>query len=117
MDLEISERLSDGVLVLELSGSVTMGEAAHQLRARLKETLGNGNTQLVLDLSKLSYIDSEGLGALVAGYTTARNLGGNMKLANPTGQFRGQLNMTRLVTVFDVYDTVEEAVKSFGQSL
>jgi anti-sigma B factor antagonist len=115
MDLEISERVLDGVVVIELAGSAASTEASHQIRERFKEVLGNGNTRLVLDLSRLEYIDSAGLGALVAGYTTARNQGGNMKLACPTRQFRDQLVMTKLDTVFEVYDTVADAMKSFGQ--
>jgi anti-sigma B factor antagonist len=117
MDLEISERVLDGVVVIELAGTASTNEASNQIRARFKEVLGDGNTRLVVDLSRLLYIDSGGLGALVAGYTTARNQGGNMKLACPTRQFRDQLIMTKLDTVFDVYNTIEDALKSFGSPL
>ncbi len=113
MALEITARESGGVKVLELSGKVTLGAESNKLRTTIKETLGQGNTQLVLDLGQISYIDSAGLGTLVAGFTTARNQGGNMKLANLTKKFHEQLHITKLVTVFEVYDSVEQAVASF----
>lgn len=114
-ELEISERVLDGIVVLTLVGSTSTPEATHQLRARFKQVLENGNTRLILDLSRLTYIDSAGLGALVAGYTTARNQGGNMILASPARQFRNQIIMTKLDTVLDVYDSVQEALHSFGR--
>jgi anti-sigma B factor antagonist len=114
MDLEISERVADGVKVLDLAGSIKLGESANYLRGRLKEALENGDGQLVLDLSRVHYVDSAGLGALVACCTTARNGGGNVKLARPAKQFREQLKTTRLCTVFDVYDSVEEALRTFS---
>lgn len=115
MALEIKEKQSGSVTVLELAGRVTLGEESGKLRARLKDFLSQGKTQLVLDLAQVSYIDSAGLGALVAGYTSARNEGASMKLANLTKKFHEQLHITKLVTVFEVYNTVDEAVKSFGQ--
>ena len=114
MTLEIVEHDSGGVTILELSGRVTLGEASQQLRTRLKEALGRGKNRLVLDLAKVGYIDSAGLGTLVAGYTSARNEGASIKLANLTKKFHEQLNITKLVTVFEVYNTVDEAVKSFA---
>jgi anti-sigma B factor antagonist len=76
--------------------------------------LAEGAKRLVLDLGEVSYIDSAGLGTLVAGYTSSQSQGATMKLANLTKRFREQLNITKLVTVFDVYDSVEAAVKSFA---
>ncbi len=114
MALQIVEKRVGGITVVQLSGRVTLGEESSQLRARIKEILGKGNARLVLDLGDVSYIDSAGLGTLVAAYTTAQNQGANLKLANLTKRFHEQLNITKLVTVFDVYDSVDEAVKSFG---
>lgn len=116
MDLEISEHLSDGVRVMVLSGNIQGGDSSGRLRARLKEVLSNGDTQIVIDLSQVRFVDSAGLGALVAGLTTARNQGGNVKLAKVARQFRDQLVMTKLVTVFEVYDSVEDALRSFAAS-
>ena len=113
MALDITAKESGGATILVLSGRVTLGEESGQLRTTIKDILGKGKTRLVIDLAEVSYIDSAGLGTLVAGYTTARNLGSTMKLANLTKKFREQLNITKLVTVFEVYDSVEEAVKSF----
>jgi anti-sigma B factor antagonist len=114
MALKVVEAEVNGVTVLKLIGRVTLGEETNQLRARMKESLSEGKTRLVLDLGEVTYIDSAGLGTLVAGFTSAQNQGAAMKLANLTKRFSEQLNITKLVTVFDVYNTVDEAVKSFG---
>ncbi len=114
MALEIVEKEVNGVTVLQLIGRITLGEESNQLRTKLKEILSQGKTQLVLDLAEITYIDSAGLGTLVAGYTSAQNQGANLKLANLTKRFNEQLHITKLVTVFDVYNSVDEAVKSFA---
>jgi anti-sigma B factor antagonist len=114
MALQIVEKESSGVTILALSGRITLGEESNQLRSHIKEMLSEGAKRLVLDLGDVSYIDSAGLGTLVAGYTSSQSQGAMMKLANLTKRFREQLNITKLVTVFDVYDSVEAAVKSFA---
>jgi len=114
MALQMVEKESRGVTVLELSGRVTLGEESGQLRTKVKDILAEGKKRLVLDLGNVTYIDSAGLGTLVAGYTSAQNQGAGMKLANLTKRFRDQLNITKLVTVFDVYASVDDAIKSFG---
>jgi len=113
MALNTVEKEVNGVTVLELAGRVTLGEESNQLRTKLKDLLSQGKTRLVLDLAEVTYIDSAGLGTLVAGFTSAQNQGANLKLANLTKRFNEQLNITKLVTVFDVYDSVQDAVKSF----
>ena len=113
MALNIVEKELGDVTVLELAGRVTLGEESSQLRTKLKDFLSQGKTRLVLDLGDVTYIDSAGLGTLVAGFTSAQNQGANLKLAELTKRFREQLNITKLVTVFDVYDSVADAVKSF----
>ncbi len=114
MALQFVEKETGGVTVLELSGRVTLGEESNQLRTKIKELLAQGKKRLVLDLGNVGYIDSAGLGTLVAGYTSAQSQGAGMKLANLTKRFREQLNITKLVTVFEVYNSVAEAVTSFG---
>ena len=114
MALEITERDASGVTVLSLTGRVVLGDESNQLRTKLKELLVQGNRKLVLDLAEVKYIDSAGLGALVAAHASAQNQGASMKLANLTKKFDEQLHITKLVTVFDVFDTVDGAVKSFG---
>jgi anti-sigma B factor antagonist len=113
MALNIIEKEVNGVTVLQLIGRVTLGEESSQLRGKLKDLLSQGRTRLVLDLAEVTYIDSAGLGTLVAGFTSAQNQGAGLKLANLTKRFSEQLNITKLVTVFDVYDNVDAAVKSF----
>jgi anti-sigma B factor antagonist len=114
MALNIVEKEVNGVTVLQLSGRVTLGEGSNQLRTKLKDLLSQGKTRLVLDLAEVGYIDSAGLGTLVAGFTSAQNQGASLKLANLTKRFHEQLNITKLVTVFDVFDDTDAAVKSFG---
>jgi len=116
MGLNIVEKEISGVTVLQLAGRITLGEESNQLRTKLKDILSQGKTRLVLDLAEITYIDSAGLGTLVAGFTSAQNQGANLKLANLTKRFSEQLNITKLVTVFDVYDSVEGALKSFGSA-
>ena len=114
MALQITEKDTGVITVLTISGRITLGEASHELRTRLKDLLTQGKTRVVLDLGEVGYIDSAGLGTLVAGYTSARNGGADMKLANLTKKLKDQMHITKLVTVFDVYDSVEDAVKSFA---
>ena len=114
MALNIVEKEVSGVTVLQLAGRITLGDESNQLRTKLKDIMSQGKTRLVLDLSGVTYIDSAGLGTLVAGFTSAQNQGANLKLANLTKRLNEQLHITKLVTVFDVYNSVQDAVKSFG---
>ena len=115
MALQIVEKQIDGVTVLDFVGRITLGDESNQVRTKIKEMLGKGKTQIVLDLAEVSYIDSAGLGMLMAGYTSAQNQGAALKLANLTKKFRELLNITKLVTIFDTYDSVDDAVKSFAK--
>lgn len=114
MALRIDAKDSNGVTIVTLAGRVTLGDESSQLRSRIKELLGQGKQRMVLDLGDVSYIDSAGLGTLVAAYTSARNGGGEIKLANVTKKFDELLNITKLVTIFDVHENVADAVKAFG---
>jgi len=116
MALRIDEKEMNGITVLALSGRVSLGEESSQLRNKLKDVLGSGKNRLVLDLGEVSYMDSAGLGTLVSGYTTALSQGARMALANLTKKLDEQLHITKLVTIFEVYDSVEEAAKSFTQA-
>ncbi|MFZ0959704.1 MAG: STAS domain-containing protein [Terriglobia bacterium] len=116
MALNLVEKEVNGVTVLQVSGRVVLGEESNQLRTKLKTILSQGKTRVVLDLAGVAYIDSAGLGTLVAGFTSAQNQGANLKLANLTKRFDEQLHITKLVTVFDVYNNVEDAVKSFASA-
>lgn len=112
MALKIDEKNVDGATVLGLSGRITLGEESNRLRTKLKDLLEEGKSVVVLDLGDVTYMDSAGLGALVAGYTSARNKGVSLKLANLTKKIGEQLYITKLVTVFDVYDSVQDALKA-----
>ena len=115
MALQISEKQIDGVTILDFVGRITLGDESNQVRIKIKEVLGKGKSQIVLDLAGVSYIDSAGLGMLMAGYASAQNQGATLKLANLTKKFHELLNITRLVTIFDTYDSVDAAVKSFAK--
>lgn len=112
MQLKMSTRTLNGVTVVDCSGRILFGEESAILRDSVRSLL-TPNNQVVLNLSGVSYIDSGGLGTLVALYTTARNAGGAVKLAALTQRVGDLLQITKLLTVFEVYDTVEAAVDSF----
>ena len=114
MELHTVAKEVRGVTVLSLAGRVTLGEESSHLRNTIKDLLRQGKKRLVLDLSKVTYIDSAGLGTLVAAYTSARNEGGDIRLASVTARFGELLNITKLVTIFSVHDTIDDAVKSFN---
>jgi anti-sigma B factor antagonist len=114
MALQMVEKQINGVTVLDLVGRIILGDESNQVRVKIKEILGKGKTQIVLNLAEVAYIDSAGLGTLVSGYTSAQNQGSTLKLANLTKRFREQLNITKLVTIFETYDSVEDAVKAFA---
>lgn len=113
MALQITEKPVGGITVLTLVGRVVLGDESNQLRQKIKALVAAGNKRLVLDLGEVTYIDSAGLGTLVSGFTSTQSQGASMKLANLTKKFHEQLNITKLVTVFDVYDSVDTALKSF----
>jgi anti-sigma B factor antagonist len=122
MSLEIEENEVQGIIVLEVSGRLVLGQESMDFRGKIKEVLEKSDwikekwgwqTRIVLDLGKLAFIDSAGLGALIAARTASANRGAGIKLANLTKKLRDALAITKLVTVFDVYDSVEEAIKSF----
>ncbi len=113
MALQITEKAWGDVTVLTLSGRVVLGEESGQLRDKIKTVLDEGRKHLVLNVGDVSHIDSAGLGTLVASYTSAASQAGTIKLANLTKRFQEQLNITKLVTIFDVYNSVEDAVMTF----
>lgn len=101
------------ITVLELQGKITIGEGDVKLRNNIKEQLSEGKKRLVLDLDKVSYMDSSGIGELVGTFTTVKNAGGELKLAKLTSKIKDIMQLTALITVFEVFDSVEDAVNSF----
>jgi anti-sigma B factor antagonist len=111
MQLKLTTRTVDGVLVVNCDGRIVFGEESAELRDSVKKLLTQTN-KLILNLGGVTYIDSGGLGTLVALYTTAHNAGGTIKLSNLTQRVGDLLQVTKLLTIFEVYDTEEEAVQS-----
>jgi anti-sigma B factor antagonist len=114
MPLHMVDKLMGDVLVVDARGRLTLGRETEALRQRLKDLVESGQKQIVLDLSGVDYIDSAGLGTLVAGAASVRRAGGELKLANLTERVRGLMQITHLSTLFDVYDNLEKARLSFG---
>ena len=112
MQMKLSTRTVDGILVVDCSGRIIFGEESANLRDTLRDLIPQ-NKKIILNLSGVNYIDSGGLGTLVALYTSARNSGGSIKLANLTQRVGDLLQVTKLLTVFDVYDSEERALESF----
>jgi anti-sigma B factor antagonist len=102
----------DGIAIVDCHGKLVFGEESASLRDAVRNLL-TLNTHIVLNLGGINYIDSGGLGTLVALYTTARNAGGSIKLAALTQRVGDLLQVTKLLTVFEVFDTVEDAVNSY----
>jgi len=102
----------DGILIVDCAGRIVFGEESAILRDTVRKLISQ-NSRLVLNLSGISYIDSGGLGTLVSLYTTAHNAGGTVKLANLTQRVGDLLQVTKLLTIFEVFESEEKAVQSF----
>jgi anti-sigma B factor antagonist len=113
MALEIASREVDRVAVLDLKGRITLGEGSVQLRDAVYDLIGKGQKSILLNLGDVSYIDSSGLGELVGAYTTAKNRGAELKLLKLTRKVHDLLQLTKLYTVFDIYDDETVAIASF----
>lgn len=111
MSFSMKNRRVDDVVILDLSGKLTIGEPVMELRETLRSQANDGARKFILNLGDVSYIDSSGLGELVSSYTTVRNKGGDVKLLKLTSKTKDLLQMTKLLTVFDVYD---EETKALG---
>lgn len=116
MQLKLTaHKLTDGIFVVDCVGRIVFGEETSALRDQVKGLISEGS-RVVLNLGEVNYIDSGGLGTLVSLYTTARNAGGAIKLARLTRRVGDLLQVTKLLTVFEVYETEEEAVESFRKT-
>lgn len=116
MQLKITKRTVDGIVAIECNGRIVLGEESSTLRDQVKQTLQDGAKRIVLNLGEVNYIDSSGLGTLVALHTTALNAGATIKLANLTKRVGDLLQVTKLLTVFDVHPSEYEALESFRQA-
>ncbi len=113
MALSIASREVDGVTVLDLNGRITLGEGSVQLRDAIRDLIGKGQKSILLNLSEVNYIDSSGLGELVSAYTTARNQGAALKLLGLSKKVNDLLQLTKLYTVFDIYDDEASGIASY----
>lgn len=111
--MEISERSDGKVTILNLTGKVTLGEGDVLLKDKLHSLLNQGRKDVLLNLAQVSYVDSAGLGAIVSAYTTMTREGGSLKLANVTKKLQDLLSITKLLTVFDTFDSEDEALRSY----
>ena len=112
--MKITQREQDGVTILELSGKITIGVGDVAVRDAVQTALSSGDQKIILDMSSVSTIDSAGVGELVSSYTTVTNRGGALKLVNLPSKVSDILQITQLITVFEVYDSVDEALESFN---
>ena len=113
MSMKASVRQVEGVIVVDLSGRIKLGEGSSVLRETVKDLLAKGHKKILLNLGDISYIDSSGIGELVSAFTSVRNQGGELKLLHLTKKVHDLLQITKLYTVFDIKDDETEAVRAF----
>ena len=111
--MKIDERAVDGVTILDLQGKMLIGEGDELLREKINQLVENGTEKIVLNLAEVPYVDSAGLGEIVRCYTTVSRKNGKLKLLHLTKRIHDLLSITKLLTVFETYDSEEDAVKSF----
>lgn len=116
MDMKTSTRQTGDVTIVDISGRISLGEESAALRDLIRDLLQNSHRKIVLNLADVDYLDSSGLGTLVAAVSTARREGGDIKLANLTDRVDDLMEVTRLYTVFDVADDEASAIKSFERT-
>ena len=114
--MQIQERAVGDVVVLDLKGKVTMGDGDELLREAVNRLTEKGRKKIVLNLAEVPYVDSVGLGEIVRTYTTVSRQGGSLKLLNLTKRITDLLSITKLLTVFETFDSENEAVQSFSAS-
>jgi anti-sigma B factor antagonist len=112
--MDIKERVIKGVSILDLSGKIVLGEGDVQVKERIKDLMADGQRRVLLNLAEVNYIDSAGLGTLISSYTTAKREGGSLKLVNLTKRIQDLLAITKLITVFETFDSEADALASFG---
>jgi len=115
MSMKFTTRHVDGITVLDLSGKITLGEGSVTIRDAVRDVLATGSTKILLNLADVNYIDSSGIGELVSALTAVKNAGGQLKLLQLTKKVQDLLQITKLYTVFDIYDEEGEAIASFSK--
>jgi len=112
--MNVNVRKSGDVTILDLKGKITIGSGDVVLRNSMQEVMNSGATKVLINMRDVSTIDSSGIGELVSAYTTATNPGAKLKLFNLPAKVTDILTITQLITVFDVFDSEDEAVRSFA---
>jgi anti-sigma B factor antagonist len=112
--MQIEQRTVGDVIVLDLKGKITLGEGDELLKDKVNSLVNQGHKKIVLNLADVPYIDSAGLGEIVRTYTTVSRQGGSLKLLNLTKRITDLLSITKLLTVFETFDTEKDAVGSFS---
>jgi anti-sigma B factor antagonist len=113
--MQLDERIAGTVVIVKVTGDITMNKGGDvMLKDKVQSLLQQGHKNLLIDLSGVAYVDSSGLGQLVQTYATVKNRGGALKLLNVTSRLRDLLVVTKLLTVFDTYDSEADALASFG---
>jgi len=115
MSLKMTDSEVKGVTVVALDGRIVLGEESNALREKLKSLLAEGKKKIILDMNNIKYIDSSGLGALVAAHCSAKSKGASLRLCHLGSKFQEILQITKLLTVFDVCETEAAAVASFSK--
>jgi anti-sigma B factor antagonist len=112
--MQIEERVVNNVTVLDLKGKMTLGEGDELLKDKINSLLQQDRKQIVLNLEGVPYIDSAGLGEIVRTYTTVSRQGGKLKLVNLTKRITDLLSITKLLTVFETFESEQDAIRSFS---
>jgi anti-sigma B factor antagonist len=113
MSATINTRQNGDVCILDVSGKITLGDGSVVIREAVKKLVADGTKKIVLNLGDVTYIDSSGIGELVSAFTSVSNIGGNLKLLNLTKRVQDLLQITKLYTVFEVFNDEASAVASF----
>ncbi len=112
-ELNISERQAGDITILDMDGKVTIGEGSVALRTTIRRLLGEGKKKILLNLGRVGYVDSSGIGELVSSFTAVNKEDGSLKLLNLTQKIQDLLAITKLLTVFDVFENEGEALSSY----
>jgi anti-sigma B factor antagonist len=113
VSVKLTTRQVGDVTVVDAVGRITLGDGASTFRDTIRSLVGSGHKKMLLNLGEVSYIDSSGIGEMVSGYTTVNNQGGQVKLLNLTKRVKDLLQITKLYTVFEVFEDETAAVQSF----
>jgi anti-sigma B factor antagonist len=112
MRVQVNEQFK--AAIIELKGDLTGGDNAGLFRDKVYDLIKNNKSNVVVDMTDVKFVNSSGIGILISGYTTLKNAGGDLKLAHISDKVKGVLSITKLNQIFNIYDSVDDAVKSYG---